>query len=86
MQWLRFFPGVASNYRFHFVGQCCVEYVSGKDTGKRRFKRLPDILDALLQKSDEYRDFEMHLEKSAKAKGVDPQDFRDVDPWPEFRW
>src|SRR6266446_3062468 len=58
MQWLTLFPGVTSNYLFQFVGHCCLDYISGKAVGKARFKRLPDILNILLQVSDEYREFE----------------------------
>lgn len=86
MQWLKSFPGVTSKYLFQFVGNCCLDYISGRTTGKARFKQLPDILNMLLEVSDEYRDFKEHLERTARAQEAQPQDLVDRGGWPEFKW
>ncbi len=86
LQWLTLFPGVTSNYLFQFVGNCCLDYISGRTSGKARFKRLPDILNMLLQISDEYRDFEEHLERTARSQGSSAEHLVDRGDWPEFKW
>lgn len=87
VQWLTLFPGLTSTYLFQYVQNCCLQYVSRKETGKARYKELPEILRMLLPLSDEYREFEEYLEATAKAKGCRPAELRDAgDPWPEFKW
>ncbi|HXD34924.1 MAG TPA: hypothetical protein VN643_27640 [Pyrinomonadaceae bacterium] len=86
VEWLSLFPWLSGGYLLQFVEQCSLQYVSGKERGKARFKKLPDILHMLSPLSQEYRAFEEHLEQCAKDNNCRVQDLHDPHPWPDFKW
>lgn len=86
VEWLSHFSGLSHGYLLQFVDQCSLQYVSGRDRGKARFKKLPEILQMLSPLSKEYQAFEEYLEQCAKDNNCRVQDLHDRQPWPDFKW
>jgi hypothetical protein len=86
VEWLVLFSGLDRDYLFQYVEDCSRRYIRGKALGKERFKKLPDILNALEPLSSQYLAFEEELIKIAKQKGCEPGDLSDRGPWPKFKW
>jgi hypothetical protein len=86
VQWLTLFSGLPTGYRLQVVEEGSLQYVSGKTRGKARFKRLPEILKMFSPLSEEYREFDEHLQRCAKQLNCKVEDLRDPSPWPDFNW
>ncbi len=86
LEWLRSFQPPKRDYVQQYFDNCALQYVITGKPGKGRFKGLPQILRMLSSFSEEYREFERHMEGIAKEKHCHVADLRDVEPWPEFEW
>ena len=76
---------LTQDYYCLFVGLMANRYVEGPG-GKRRFRKLPAILQSFHPTSEEYKTFAAHLEATAKEKNCSPHALEDAAEGPDFQW
>jgi hypothetical protein len=86
VDWLRSFPGLPTTYIPEFITDCTRQYVCNGRPGKARFRKLPQILCAMMPPSPQYEEFEKHITVQAASHGCSPDDLSSMDDWPDFKW
>ena len=84
--WFSHFSGWPDDFYVQFIDGCALQYVSGANTKKARFKKLPEILYMMEPWRDQYRAFADQAESVAKEKNCSPHELTDGQEWPEFKW
>ena len=72
IEWMKNFSGIRDDYLFLFVSETCFHFIFPETTGKKRFKKLPNVLYSFTTISKEYEKFIINIESLAKRKGVSP--------------
>lgn len=85
IDWFRTF-GVTPRYLPAFVNALTFEFVFHSGTGRRRFARLPALLNRLREGAPEYQAFAADMERRAAAKHEDPAAYDDFSDWPKIKW
>lgn len=86
INWLNSFPGITNNYLFSFADEMAYKYVFQETSQKKRFKKLPEILNGLLEHSKDYKTFNDFMQSKAKEKGCSVFELTSLTDWPEFKW
>ena len=73
-----FLPSYISDLTYAFL------YDGG--SGKMRFRRLPALVQSMMQWSGEYSEYALVLEQQAKKFGCNPRQLQDQREWPDFEW
>lgn len=82
MGWIDHSPGFNDDYLPEWICVCCRFYVEGP-RGKRRARRLPEVLLRLSPISTEYREFRSSMEMAAASEKCSIFELADTTPWPE---
>lgn len=85
IHWLNSFTGLPDTYLTEFIVEVDAMYVRSSNTGKERFRRLPEFLRMLHPWSKDYLAFQEQMIRLAKEKNCEP-DRLIADNFPEFEW
>lgn len=77
---------VSKDFIISFVNEINYEYLHGGLSGKRNFKRLPELLRNIHSSSDEYNRFAEYIKTEAQKNNCRPDQLWDGRDWPEIKW
>lgn len=77
---------VSRDFIISFVDEITYEYLYGGLSGKRNFKRLPDLLRCIRSSSDEYTQFEKDIKAEAQKNNCRPDQLWIERDRPEIKW
>lgn len=85
LKWLKNATRFSADYYLEFIGDSSYSYIH-QQTGKRRFRRLPEILRQMSHYSKAYKEFVAKLEDFAAEKNCSPKSIVDDREWEDFKW
>jgi hypothetical protein len=77
---------VSKDFIISFIDEITYEYLYGGLSGKRNFRRLPELLRNIRSSSDEYRGFAEYIKAEAQKNDCTPDQLWDSRDWPEIKW
>ncbi len=86
LYWYDTIGSVPQDFIMSFVDEIRYEYLYGGLSGKRNFKRLPELLRSIYSSSDEYKRFAEYIKAESQKNNCRPDQLWDGRDWPEIKW